>query len=71
MLLYKKYDDDNKAIGLEKMIEFGLTTGQQVAPTLGYIALPQNVVEKVAAAADQITPNYTINIGTPAAPASP
>lgn len=68
MLLYKKYDDDNKAIGLEKMIEFGLTEGQKIAPSLGYIALPQNVVERVAAAADQLTPNFTINVSGTASP---
>jgi phosphate transport system substrate-binding protein len=66
MLLYKQYDDKNKAIAMEKMIEFGLTTGQQSSAALGYVPLPQNVVERVAKAADQITPDYTINVGTPA-----
>jgi phosphate transport system substrate-binding protein len=51
---------------MEKMIEFGLTTGQQSSAALGYVPLPQNVVERVAKAADQITPDYTINVGTPA-----
>lgn len=62
MLAYKTYDDPNKAIAVEAMIQYGLTEGQKAAPALGYIPLPANVVEKVAAAADQITPDYTITI---------
>jgi phosphate transport system substrate-binding protein len=62
MLLYKKYDNPNLAIALEAMIQFGLTTGQDQAVELGFIALPMNVRERVAAAADEITPDFTINI---------
>jgi phosphate transport system substrate-binding protein len=62
MLLYKKYDDPNKAIALEAMIQFGLTTGQEQAAQLGYIPLPQNVREKVAAAADIISPDFKITL---------
>ena len=62
ILAYKEYDDPNKAIAVEAMIQYGLTEGQKVAPELGYIPLPANVIEKVAAVADQITPDYTINV---------
>jgi phosphate transport system substrate-binding protein len=62
MLLYQKYDAPNKAIALEAMIQFGLTTGQEQAAQLGYIPLPQNVREKVAAAADTISPDFKINL---------
>ncbi|MEA5511405.1 phosphate ABC transporter substrate-binding protein PstS [Crocosphaera sp. UHCC 0190] len=62
MLLFKKYDDPNKAIAMEAMIQFALNEGQQKAPALGYIQLPQNVREKVAAAADQITPDFQIKL---------
>jgi len=62
MMAYKTYDDTNKAIAMEAMIQYGLTEGQKVAPSLGYIPLPANVVEKVAAAADQITPDFTITV---------
>jgi len=62
MLLYKKYDNANLAIALEAMIQFGLTEGQKQAGQLGYIELPQNVREKVAAAADQITPDFQIKL---------
>lgn len=62
ILAYKKYDDPNKAIAVEAMIQYGLTEGQKVAPQLGYIPLPANVVEKVAAVADTISPDYTIKV---------
>ncbi len=65
MLLYKKYDDPNKAIAMEAMIQYCLTDGQKQSPELGYIALPTNVVTKVAAAADQISPDFKITIPDP------
>lgn len=62
MLAYRKYDDPNKAIAVEAMVEYGLTEGQKQAPSLGYIPLPPNVVAKVAAAADEISPDYKIEV---------
>lgn len=62
MLLYEKYDDPNKAIAMEAMVQYCLTDGQKQASPLGYIELPPNVVKKVAAAADQITPDFKITI---------
>ncbi len=62
LLAYEQYDDPNTAIAVEAMIQYGLTEGQKSAPQLGYIPLPQNVIEKVAAKADAITPDYTINV---------
>lgn len=62
ILAYPKYDDANKAIAMEAMIQYALTEGQKTAPALGYVPLPQNVIEKVAAAADKITPDYTIKV---------
>jgi len=62
MMLFKKYDDPNKAIAMEAMIQYGLNQGQQQAETLGYIPLPAIVREKVAAAADQITPDFQIQV---------
>lgn len=67
MLLFKKYDDPNKAIAMESMVQYCLTDGQKQAPPLGYIELPPNVVKQVAAAADQITPDFTITIPEPGA----
>ncbi|MBD2497143.1 phosphate ABC transporter substrate-binding protein PstS [Nostoc sp. FACHB-280] len=62
ILAYKKYADPAKAKAVEAMIEYGLTEGQKLAPELGYVPLPQPVVQKVAAAADQISPDYKIAV---------
>ncbi len=62
MLLYEKYDDPNKAIAMEAMIQYGLTDGQKLSPTLGFIELPPNVIQRVAAKADQLTPDFKITI---------
>ncbi len=61
LLVHKKYPDADKAKAIEAMVEYGLTEGQKVSPSLGYVPLPKNVVEKVAAAADQISADYKIN----------
>ncbi|PSF32685.1 phosphate ABC transporter substrate-binding protein PstS [Aphanothece hegewaldii CCALA 016] len=62
MLMHKSYPDKDKAIGIEAMIEYGLTTGQKQSAALGYVPLPPEVVKKVAAVADQISPDYTIKV---------
>jgi phosphate transport system substrate-binding protein len=50
LLVKKTYADAAKATAVRAFVGYGLTTGQQVAPGLGYIALPANVVAKVQAA---------------------
>jgi phosphate transport system substrate-binding protein len=70
IMAYKKYPDAAKAKAIEAMIEYGLTEGQKVASELGYVALPQNVIEKVAAAADAISPDYKIAVGTSNSPSA-
>jgi phosphate transport system substrate-binding protein len=62
MMTHKKYDDPAKAKAVEAMIEYGLTEGQKNSAELGYVPLPKNVVEKVATAADQISPDYKISV---------
>jgi phosphate transport system substrate-binding protein len=62
ILAYKKYDDPNKAIAMEAMIQYGLTKGQEQSAALGYVPLPKTVVEKVAVAADEISPDYKIKV---------
>lgn len=62
MMAYGSYDDATKAKAMEAMIEYGLNEGQETAPRLGYIALPQNVRERVAAVADVLSPDYTITL---------
>ncbi|MBD1883514.1 phosphate ABC transporter substrate-binding protein PstS [Microcoleus vaginatus] len=62
MLVPKTVADPNKAKAIEAMVEYGLTDGQKVSSELGYVPLPQNVKEKVAAAADGISPDYKIEV---------
>jgi phosphate transport system substrate-binding protein len=63
ILAYKKYSDAAKAKAMEAAIEYALTDGQKIAGELGYVPLPANVISKVAAAADQISPDYKIAVG--------
>jgi phosphate transport system substrate-binding protein len=63
ILAYKKYTDAAKAKAMEATIEYALTDGQKLAGELGYVPLPANVVTKVAAAADAISPDYKIAVG--------
>ncbi|MDZ8056262.1 MAG: phosphate ABC transporter substrate-binding protein PstS [Aulosira sp. ZfuVER01] len=68
ILAYKKYADAAKGKAMEALIEYALTEGQKIAPELGYVPLPQPVISKVAAAADQISPDYKIAVsGGPSA----
>jgi phosphate transport system substrate-binding protein len=64
ILAYKKYPDAAKAKAVEAAIEYALTEGQKQATALGYVPLPANVITKVAAAADQISPEYKISVGS-------
>lgn len=50
LLLKKTNTDAAKAAAIKAFVNYGLTTGQQAAPELGYISLPASVVEKVTAA---------------------
>jgi phosphate transport system substrate-binding protein len=62
MMMYEEQPDPVKAIALEKWVEFGLNEGQEQAPALGYVRLPDSVRKKVAAAADVLSPDYTITL---------
>ncbi|MEH1780576.1 MAG: phosphate ABC transporter substrate-binding protein PstS [Nostoc sp.] len=64
ILAYKKYPNAAKAKAIEAAIEYALTDGQKQASALGYVPLPANVITKVAAAADQISPEYKISVGS-------
>lgn len=46
MLFYRDQDDD-KAAALRKMVAYGIEKGQQIADSMGYIPLPENVRELV------------------------
>ncbi|MFB2917564.1 MULTISPECIES: phosphate ABC transporter substrate-binding protein PstS [Aerosakkonema] len=64
LLVYKQYPDLVKAKAIEAMIEYGLTEGQKNSPELGYVPLPKSIISKIAAAADQISPDYKIDVGS-------
>jgi phosphate transport system substrate-binding protein len=53
MLFYQK-QDPQKAEYLRKLVAHGMTEGQKIADSMGYIPLPPNVVEKVMAASARI-----------------
>ena len=62
LLPYRRYKDPLKAKAMEIFIEYGLNEGQDVAPVLGYAPLPHAVREQVAAAADVISPDYSVTL---------
>src|SRR5262249_20128299 len=53
MLFYKK-QDGQKAEVLRKLVAYCIADGQKIADSMGYIPLPEAVVEKVEAASAQI-----------------
>lgn len=57
LLAYENYDDPNKLQALKDVVNWSLTEGQQYAPELGYVPLPDNVVEKVQAQLETIQAN--------------
>ncbi len=54
MMCYKQYNEPKKAATLRSVLRYCLTKGQQVAPELGYLPLPQSVRDKVLEAVDNI-----------------
>jgi phosphate transport system substrate-binding protein len=55
LICYKKYPDRNKLAAMQDLVKYGLTDGQKDAETLGYIPLPASVVERAAAAVQNIS----------------
>jgi len=62
LLVPAKVADPTKAKALEVLIEYGLNEGQEIASELGYIPLPKSVRERVVAAADKLSADYTITL---------
>jgi phosphate transport system substrate-binding protein len=62
LLAPKKVADAEKAKAIEAVIEYGLTDGQKIAAELGYVPLPETVRKQVATVADQISPDYKIEV---------
>jgi phosphate transport system substrate-binding protein len=54
MIFHKDGQDPEKVAAIKQMVEYGLTDGQALAEELGYIPMPEAVIEQVRAAAEQI-----------------
>ena len=54
LLAYGTYDDPDKLEAFKNVVNWSLTDGQDYAAELGYIPLPENVVEKVKGKLDTI-----------------
>ena len=54
LLAYQNYDNPNKLEAFKNVVNWSLTEGQDYAAELGYIPLPDNVVEKVQTKLDTI-----------------
>jgi len=54
MVFNKKYDDPNKAEVIRQVVKYGLTDGQKLSGKMGYIPLPERVVQAVSAALGNI-----------------
>lgn len=54
ILAYENYDDPEKLNAFKNVINWSLTDGQAYAEELGYIPLPDNVVDQVEAKLDKI-----------------
>jgi len=54
MIFRKNNDNPAKAKAMREMVEYGLTEGQKIADSMGYIPLPQNVIEQVRKASANI-----------------
>ncbi len=54
LLAYENYDDPGKLQAFKDVVNWSLTEGQAYAGELGYIPLPDNVVEKVQSKLDTI-----------------
>jgi phosphate transport system substrate-binding protein len=54
MIFLKKYEDANKLKAIQDLIKYCLTEGQKISGKMGYIPLPENVVQEVSKAAKNI-----------------
>jgi len=54
MIFFKKYDDPNKAKAIQDLIAYCLKDGQKMSGQLGYIPLPENVIQEVSKSAKNI-----------------
>jgi phosphate transport system substrate-binding protein len=62
LLVYKQYKDANKATAVKAVVDYAINDGQKMSDSLGYIPLPKNVRDKVAAAANSIAPSSSYKV---------
>jgi phosphate transport system substrate-binding protein len=55
-LAYQQYPDPNKAKALRDVVRWAVTEGQKYAEDLGYVPIPTDLAQRVAAAVEQIKP---------------
>lgn len=56
LLAYETYPDPAQAKALEAVLTWSLTEGQQLAPELGYVPLPEETVQKALEAIADLSP---------------
>jgi phosphate transport system substrate-binding protein len=54
MLFYKKYEDPKKAETIRNVVAYCLKDGQKIADKMGYLPLPDNVVQEILKASENI-----------------
>jgi phosphate transport system substrate-binding protein len=67
IIAYKTYDNPRKVEVLKDVLTYCLTEGQKSSEQLGYIPLPESVVEKVKAALENIGSSSTSSASAEAA----
>ena len=65
LLCYKTYDDPKKMDALKAVIKYCLTDGQKLSESLGYVPLPEIVVEKTTKALEQFTLQKKASLSAP------
>lgn len=53
ILVYPEYQDPNRFQALRNVIEWSLTQGRPIAEELGYIPMPENIVQRIKQVLDQ------------------
>lgn len=55
LLIYQQYEDDNKGQALQDMVRWCLQQGQTFSAELGYVPLPEAIVDRVEASLDRLS----------------
>jgi phosphate transport system substrate-binding protein len=60
LILYQHYDDAQELDALRDFVHYATSEGQNLAPALGYIPLPEPVRKQVVEAVDKLAPEKTV-----------